>query len=1607
MTLSKTKVCISLFLTLGMCFFASVVEAQTQPFIEVDESYYSDHHTNGVVDLTDRLPIVRPLENILPRDTGSWNVRTFDCSGSETASAANYLAELNDAIANPDVNGDVIQFPADCQISYGGTSGNWASIPSTADNIVTRGNADGLSAIYYLLDDDLCGNDSGSRNICDSASGNSGTDREGFRIDANNNNKNVMSYVDQWDWTGGFARGSNLVQSDGSSGNQITEIYADDIVQLTIPSWGFSGSGANPDWSDMYRVVCAKWHNETTQGTGCDLDPANSIRLDRVHNFVMDGSTFTDYESAAPFATGSINHVERYGGSNPDTNNIPVNIGFENLTIGMHPNGEIHVREGSVNFIRFNNCFECWVVDSTFDDEGGPSVMEIHGNSILIKNNVFSGFVNESVCIARVTDVHSSVCEVDGTTICDEDSDCSSGACGSIEVTISSDSIANLEGGGRKCDSIPTNQNLFPYVSFSLDFAESSDPVIAGMANGLYVYDCNPASGNGDCSRGGADETVRWGLTDFRLDAPVRGIVDDSDLPTNAYMKLGRVYSVAKFYRASGAGSHFINNFFIDSRIGVIFQSGVQNDVFFGNVFRRSSNSEPCNRSWFIHGGRASHLLFEANDSDCGFVLVAGAEVNGPEGPGTTYYRNRHVWGGAETHAGNGQNCSAETAGICNEGYDAQGFANYDWSILNNFVGGTTSGAGQLGWCDNTDGGGCAAPYAWTDMEVHGNVFHSQNVISGQHYETTNDNPTFNAPDMLAGLNDNVDVQPSAWNSRVYPTSIYLDSFMQEPDWWCLESGTIPAGTFPGIGADFDDLSTWPSSYNKLPAERVYDGDPCTPVSNLPGSASFNSTKTQVVAGTLIEAVVSWESTAPTTLCNACVGNPCVNSNSVFSTNEQSSGSAFILGSNLVANATTTIGVNCHDPLDPSNVKTDFVSIKAVEPPTQTLTVTGPGATPQTPIGSGGTTTLSWTSTFDSDDTEDLTAPSLTSKCVSYELLYACDSSIVPNIWCVTGFDDEICQGGSNDGQVCTPSTCTGGNFAGTACEDNSECRLTEVLCVGGFCDGGSEDGNVCNIASDCTDVSTCDDGDNDCPSGTCDIFAIEGTNITTPALTQNSTFGMRCQTEDGSAEQTSFVGVYVSDEPAPVINTFRMSVVSDGDSPTFKALSGDGAYTNVGRGMRATWNVSGDGVTCSGTNFTISGGAAQGSVGGFTISGPTTYTLTCTGTGGVVAAQSITINTFATPTNLSLAASPSSIVVGGSSNLVWSGDNITHCYPGSVGVTNQIFASPNSWTQTTSGASSGSVLIPAQWRNTTGTRYFSMYCYNSLNPDLLWNLPSGNATLTVVSSPNPGDFTASPTAVSAPGDNVTLSWGASPASATGCSAFGDSSGEWTGAKGTAGGSEVVTPDIDTTYRLTCTSSTGATDNEFATVSVPETVDIRDPVPTHIPVSGSPTYSSGDITNLASLTVEDVDLDELEVHRYFFRNNGGTLQTVRSNGGTPEWTNCVIGAAGNGCQTALFDITTGDATGASLAIDTDAESGSASGAEVWLRKCASSTCTYQNGSDAVPSGGTIPLINTSSAGNSFNAATMLGEGVPYFYLEIRQAPSSGTIVVITVTDIAD
>ena len=223
-----------------------------------------------------------------------------------------------------------------------------------------------------------------------------------------------------------------------------------------------------------------------------------------------------------------------------------------------------------------------------------------------------------------------------------------------------------------------------------------------------------------------------------------------------------------------------------------------------------------------------------------------------------------------------------------------------------------------------------------------------------------------------------------------------------------------------------------------------------------------------------------------------------------------------------------------------------------------------------------------------------------------------------------------------------------------------------------------------------------------------------------------------------------------------------------------------------MGQSATLTWSAS-EAQSC-----TASGGwsGVQPTTGRWStapLSANTSYTLTCTGTGGT-GARSIQVTVTHPAPVVTLVASPATIASLGSSTLTWTTTNANEC--------------------TASGGWHGQLATSGTWStgSLSNTTEYELTCRGP------WGSATQSATVTVSAESPAVTLQASPSSLRS-GDSSTLTW--SSQNATSCTA----SGAWSGTKGVSGSQSTGPVKENSTYTLTCTGF-GRSATQSATVSV-------------------------------------------------------------------------------------------------------------------------------------------------------------------------------------------
>ncbi len=259
------------------------------------------------------------------------------------------------------------------------------------------------------------------------------------------------------------------------------------------------------------------------------------------------------------------------------------------------------------------------------------------------------------------------------------------------------------------------------------------------------------------------------------------------------------------------------------------------------------------------------------------------------------------------------------------------------------------------------------------------------------------------------------------------------------------------------------------------------------------------------------------------------------------------------------------------------------------------------------------------------------------------------------------------------------------------------------------------------------------------------------------------------------------------------------VSFTADVPPPAQPTLSFSASPTSIVTGSNSTLSwTSTNATSCTASNGWTGVVALSGTQ---TISpvATTTFVLSCTGTGGSVSNQVIVNVLPVTPPPLKPAvtftATPTSIIQGQSSSLVWSSQNATSC------------TGSNGWI-------GALALAGSQTVSPTITTTYVLTCAGA------GGSVSSQATVTVNILPPPPKPTvtisASLTSISQ-GQSTVISW--SSQNSTSCTA----SGAWSGAQAISG-SLSVSPIITSAYTISCAGAGGS-----STASVPVTVIVPTP----------------------------------------------------------------------------------------------------------------------------------------------------------------------------------
>jgi hypothetical protein len=198
-----------------------------------------------------------------------------------------------------------------------------------------------------------------------------------------------------------------------------------------------------------------------------------------------------------------------------------------------------------------------------------------------------------------------------------------------------------------------------------------------------------------------------------------------------------------------------------------------------------------------VHGHWPGSNIIEGNDLACD---LRQDRYWGPQGPRNTFFRNR-----------------VRLASALNS--EDQTYPALEWILIGyqtNWLLNSAYYIFKTPWCGPPFSDCCASNInfnlhqdsAWVEKNTYRGCF---NTVQDPSYPATYlDNVNSSSP-------------PAAWSGLTFPASLWLDA---RPSWWCSET------PWPATGPDLDTFDAG-SPYDltsgaKLPAQRLYDLDPCT-----------------------------------------------------------------------------------------------------------------------------------------------------------------------------------------------------------------------------------------------------------------------------------------------------------------------------------------------------------------------------------------------------------------------------------------------------------------------------------------------------------------------------------------------------------------------------------------------------------------------------------------------------------------------------------------------------------------------------------------------------------------------------------------------------------
>jgi hypothetical protein len=287
------------------------------------------------------------------------------------------------------------------------------------------------------------------------------------------------------------------------------------------------------------------------------------------------------------------------------------------------------------------------------------------------------------------------------------------------------------------------------------------------------------------------------------------------------------------------------NNAFSDAQVGFYLVQGPEGNVIAYNYYRAGSPPWGSGERFAMnHGFYSRETLIEGNDTNLHTVVTD--RWWGENGPRHTAYRNRHVkkpgavteW---EWQIGTNQDRSGD--------WDSGSYVNIIGNIAKYFYTTGPPGGGndpsrfpsdvlQNGW--DIDGGrdnDGKLPFMHLEKNVFIDEVYGWTMISPNSQTNCGTGqglcpagtPTANGG--VFGTNVAGSSAPAGWSNDTIPHSLYRDA--NPPSWWCQEACDW-ADVHNGIGAWGDDFD---GTLCKLPAELLYSGGTCTPMTAAPPSS--------------------------------------------------------------------------------------------------------------------------------------------------------------------------------------------------------------------------------------------------------------------------------------------------------------------------------------------------------------------------------------------------------------------------------------------------------------------------------------------------------------------------------------------------------------------------------------------------------------------------------------------------------------------------------------------------------------------------------------------------------------------------------------------------